>query len=142
MHRLYQNRTNLRILIGDELTVTENVELLGNAEQRKPTERRAVEDLLQKQTFGETLRVKSDEFPRRAMMMTELGNLSRYWQVGSMRRKLMEDDHDKKGLVDYNYVREDFVVEAAEGCVVVHPDAIQLKDDAGNWVAASEVWAI
>ena len=142
LHRLFQNRTSLRIIIGDELTVTENVELLGNAEQQKPTERRAVEDLLQKQTFGETLRVKSDEFPRRGIVLSELGNLSRYWQVGSMRRKLMEDDHEKKGLVDYNYEREDYVVEAAEGCAVVHPDAIHLKDDEGNWVPADQVWAV
>ncbi len=139
LHRLFQNRTSLRILIGDELTITENVDLLGNAEQKKPTERRAVEDLLSKQTFGETLRIKSDEFPRRAIVLTEPGNLSRYWQIGSMRRKL-EENHEKKGLVDYNFEREDYVVEAAEGCAVVHPDAIQLKDADGNWQPAAEVW--
>lgn len=140
LHRLYQNRTSLRILIGDELTITENVELLGNDQHTKPTERRAVEDLLQKQTFGETLRVKSDEFPRRGIFLTELSNLSRYYQKGSMRRKLMEDDHEKKGLVEYLFEREDYVIEAAEGAVCVHPDAIQMKDEADNWVAASETW--
>lgn len=142
MHRLFQNRSDLRVLIGDELTVAENVALLGNAEQDKPSERLAVEKYLPKSVYGETPRIKSDEFPRRGIFLSAPSNLSRYFQIGSTRRKIKEDDHEHKGIVDYNYTREDYVLEAAEGAVCVHPDAILMKDDSGNWVPASEVWSI
>ena len=142
MHRLFQNRSELRVVIGDDLTVQENVALLGNAEQDKPSERIAVENYLPKSVYGETPRIKSDEFPRRGIFLSALNNYSRYFQIGSTRRKIKEVDHEHKGLVDYNYTREDYVLEAAEGAVCVHPDAILMKDDSGAWAPASENWAI
>ena len=142
MHRLFQNRNDLRVLIGDELTIAENIDLLGQEDALTPTERAAVEKYLPKSVYGETPRIRSDEFPRRGIFLTAPRNLSRYYQKGSTRRKVKEDDHEHKGIVDYNYTREDYVLEAAEGAACVHPDAILMKDAEGSWAPASEVWKI
>lgn len=141
MDRLYQNRNDTRILMGDELTISENLQLLGSESQELPSERNALERILANTVYGETQRVRVDEFPRRGVFMTAPSNMSRYYQSGSMRRKLSEVDHVHKGIVDYNYVREDYVLEAAEGAVCVHPDAIQFWDGT-EWSSASETWAI
>lgn len=140
LHKLFRSRTGLRVIVGDELIVRENTALLGGSTQHQATERAATGLLLNSRSFGRTPVVESDEFPARGIFVSELSNLSRYWQENSYRRKLAEDDHLHKGVVDYTFVREDYVVEAAEGCVCVHPDAIQLKNAAGNWVAAADVW--
>lgn len=142
LHRLYRKRNDLRIIMGDELVTHENGALLGSDEQVKPTERSALKLYLQSQEFGGTMRAESDEFPDRGIFLTEFGNLSRYFQKDTQRRKISEDDHEKKGIVEYNFVREDYVVEAAEGAACVHPDAIQFKDAAGDWAAASDTWTM
>ncbi|MEB4591391.1 P2 family phage major capsid protein [Candidatus Thiothrix sp. Deng01] len=140
LHKLFRNRTGLRVLIGDELIVRENTSLLGAATIHQATERAATGLLLNSRSFGRTDVVESDEFPMRGVFLSELPNLSRYWQESSYRRKVAEDDHLHKGVVDFTFVREDYVVEAAEGCACVHPDAIQLKNAEGEWVGAADVW--
>lgn len=140
LHRLFRNRTDLRVIVGDELMVHENTALLGASSIHQATERVATDLLLNSRSFGRTDVVQSDEFPLRGVFLSELSNLSRYWQADSYRRKVAEDDHAHKGIVDYSFVREDYVIEAAEGCACVHPDAIQLKNAAGTWVAAADVW--
>ena len=142
LHKLFRNRNSLRVLIGDELMVRENTALLGASSINQATERAATGMLLNSRSFGRTDVTESDEFPLRGVFLSELGNLSRYWQADSYRRKVAEDDHLHKGIVDFTFVREDYVVEAAEGCACVHPDAIQLKDASGNWAAAADVWKI
>lgn len=140
LHKLFRNRSNLRVLVGDELMVRENTTLLGSSTINQATERAATGLLLNNRSFGRTDVTESDEFPLRGVFLSELGNLSRYWQADSYRRKVAEDDHLHKGIIDFTFVREDYVIEAAEGCACVHPDAIQLKDADGNWAAAADIW--
>lgn len=142
LHRLFRNRANLRVIIGDELIVHENTALLGASSINQATERAATGLLLNSRNFGRTDVVQSDEFPLRGIFLSELSNMSRYWQADSYRRKVAEDDHAHKGIIDYMFVREDYVLEAAEGCACVHPDAIQLKDATGAWTPAAEVWQV
>jgi len=137
IHPLYRNRTGLRILLGDDLVNYENMALLGSDEQQKPTERTATKLYLKSQEFGQTPRVKSDEFPSRGLFISEISNFSRYWQRTSFRRKLSENDHEHKGIVAYNFVREDYVMSAVEGAACVHPDAIHFKNAKGEWEAAN-----
>jgi len=133
LHELYQERNGLRMILGNSLVNYENAALLGSDQQQKPTERTAMKLYLNSQEFGQTKRIKSDEFPHHALFLTEPSNLARYWQRNSFRRKLSENDHEHKGIVSYNFVREDYVVSEAEGAACVHPDAIQFKNEKGEW---------
>ena len=143
LHELFADRTGLRVLVGNDLVVKQNQQLLGASDYQLPTERVASSLLLNSQSFAEVERVKSDEFPRRGIFLSELSNMSRYWQASSYRRKLSEDDHEHKGMVDYSFVREDYVLEAAEGAACVHPDAIHLIDPVdGKWKSSAEIWKI
>lgn len=138
----YRKRGDLRVIVGDELVLNENTALLGSPSQNTPTERTATNLMLNAQSFGRTPIAESDEFPQRGVFLSELGNISRYWQTGSVRRRIAEDSHEHKGIVEYNFVRDDYVLEAVEGAACVHPDAIHIKNKAGNWVAAADVWKI
>ena len=141
LHKLFRHRTDLRVLVGDDLLVHANASLLGASSIGQATERVATNLLLNSQAFGATDLVKSDQFPSRGLFLSSPKNLSRYWQSSSYRRKVSDDDHRYKGVVDYLFVRECFVAEAAEGCACVHPDSLQLKIN-GEWTDASDVWAI
>jgi P2 family phage major capsid protein len=130
IHRTLRKRKTYKAIIGDSLTLNENRRLFGS--DIVPTERLARELYLNSQAFGRTEIEESDEFPNRGIFITELSNLSVYYQRTAMRRKIA-DDHNEKGIVDYEYGREDYPIEVAEGVALVHPDAIQLKDKDGTW---------
>lgn len=139
--RLYRRRGDMRVLIGDDLTVEENKHLFGVAMQ--PTERNALKEYLKSQNFGRTTLAESDEFPERGIFMTPLKNIARYYEMGTMRRKLNDNDHERKGIVDYNFIREDYVIEMIEACAMVHPDALYMFDeDEGNWKPALDSWKV
>lgn len=137
IHKTLRKRKGFRVIMGDELTIHENATLFGA--DTAPTERLARNLYLNSQTFGRTDIETSDEFPDRGIVLTELGNISVYVQEDAMRRKI-KDDHREKGIVDFEFGREDHVLEVAEGCAMVHPDAIQIKDKEGNWTDANDVW--
>ena len=44
--------------------------------------------------------------------------------------------------MDYQLQNVDFVIREVNACVMVHPDAIQLQNSSGTWVAAADAWAI
>ncbi len=138
IHKSLRKRTGMRAIMGDDLVLSENSSLFGA--DTAPTERLARNLYLNSQTFGRTDIETSDEFPDRGLVVTELQNLSIYFQEDAMRRKI-EDDHNEKGIIDYEYGREDHVLEVAEGCAMVHPDAIKLRNAAGDaWVSAADTW--
>ena len=141
IHRLFRRRMDLRVLIGDELTFHENKKLFARVED--PTEKNALQTYLDSQVFGRTLPDMSDEFPARGIIMTMIANIERDYQIDSMRRKLNDDDHIAKGIVDYNYIREDYLVPIPEAAVVVHPDAMYIWDSVlGMWVPCADVWKV
>ena len=58
-------------------------------------------------------------------------------------KELNDDDHIAKGIVDYNYIREDYLVPIPEAAVVVHPDAMYIWDSVlGMWVPCADVWKV
>lgn len=140
LHRLYRKRRSLRVLVGDDLIVAENKQFFDHKEVDEPSEKLARDQLLARQQLGRTPIIESDEFPLRALWLCEPENMSRYWQRDSLRRKL-EESHDSKGIVDWNYVRYDLTLEAPEGAACAHPDAIQIWDEEeSKWVDADEQW--
>lgn len=141
VHRLFRKRQDIRALLGDDLVFHENAKLFARVED--PTEKNALQKYLDGQTFGRTQPIESDEFPDRGIVLTFPKNIERDYQIDSMRRKLNDNDHEQKGIVDYNFIREDYVVSAPEACVMVHPDAIYLwNEPAGAWLPAAESWKV
>lgn len=135
--KIFRFNTNNVAILGDELVSKDNQGLFDGA--ISPLERVARAMYLESQDFGRTKIERSDEYPERGLMVTQTSLLSYYYQAQSIRRKI-EDDHEEKGIVDYNYGRHDFVIEVCEGAAAVHPDAIHLKDKDGNWVPAADTW--
>lgn len=144
IHRLHRRRGDLRALLGDDLVFNENKKLFARVED--PTEKNALQKYLDGQTFGRTLPVASDEFSERGIFLTFTKNIERCYQMDSMRRKLNDNDHIEKGIVDYNYIREDYIIPLPEATVCVHPDAIYLWDEGNGddlepaWRPAAEAW--
>jgi P2 family phage major capsid protein len=141
IHRLFRRRGDLRVLLGDDLVFHENKKLFAKVED--PTEKNALQAYLNSQNFGRTLSDESDEFPERGLFLSMVANIERDYQIDSMRRKLNDDDQLAKGIVDYNYIREDYVIPIPEAAVVGHPDAFYLWDDiADAWMPAADSWKV
>lgn len=138
--RIYRNKTTLQAIAGNELVNTD-IQKIINAAGNTATERMASESLLALSSIGKLPAVTPDEMPERGLIISDPKNLIITIQNGTVRRKF-EEDPKQKGLVDYLTMNMDFVIGALEGVVAVHPDAIQMKNAAGNWVAAADVWAI
>lgn len=137
LDKIYRFNTDNIAILGDELVSKDNNSLFDAA--ISPMERVARAVYLDSQDFGRTSIIRSDEFPERGVFIGQTSLISYYYQSTSIRRKI-EDDHEEKGIVDYNYGRQAYAIEVCEGVAAVHPDAIHLKDAAGAWVPASEVW--
>lgn len=147
INKAFRGREDIRAIVGDELVLTENLRMYGNYEQ--PTEKKPLDMFISSMEYGRKKIVKAPHFPDRGVLLTPLKNLSRYWQLESRRRKI-EDDHQLKAIVDFNFIRDDFVMEHIEAVAMVHPDAIHIpgKVSDGNggftedWVPAAEAWKV
>lgn len=136
LHTLHQERTDVRAIIGSEFVQREAFRLYGVSVSAH--ERNQLTVLMANMVYGETPNVKSDHFPRRGMIISPLKNIARYYLVDSYRRKAAEDDHNMKGIVDYNYNLEDHVIEDMDAFAAIHPDAILMKDPLdGSWKPAT-----
>lgn len=147
IHRLYRKRKTLRALVGDEILVKEKARLFGIPDST-PTEKVAREVLLKTMQVGEVERDSSDEFPMRGIFLTELDNLSHYWQRDSIRSQYDEQSHARKGVVNWYYKNCDNVLEVAEAAGCFHPDSIHLptgydaSGKATGWAAATTGWKV
>ncbi|WP_287601202.1 P2 family phage major capsid protein [Thiothrix sp.] len=136
LHPLHQERTDVRSIIGSEMIQRESFRLYGISVTAQERNQLAV--LMSNMIFGETPHVKSDFFPRRGGVITPLKNIARYYLMDSYRRRAAEDDHNMKGIVDYNYNLEDHVINDMDAFAGWHPDAILLKNPlTGEWEPAT-----
>ena len=139
IHKTLRKSKKIKALIGDDLVQNENRRLFGSSVA--PTERLARELYLNTQAFGLTEFIDSDEYPDRGIFIGDMSFLNVYYQKTAVRRKLKES-HEQKGVIDYEYGRFDMPITVPEGIAVVHPDAIQIKNDDGNWVDANSAWKV
>ena len=144
VHRLHRRRGDLRALMGDDLPFHENKKLFAMVED--PSEKNALQKYLAAQVFGRTQPIESDEFPERGVFLTFPKNIERCYQMETMRRKLNEDDHEQKGIVDYNFIREDYIIPLPEAAAIIPPDVIYFWDEGDGedlepaWRPAAESW--
>jgi hypothetical protein len=138
--RIYRANTNIKAIVGDTLRNADVNRVIGAAGS-DAMQLNAVEALMQLQTIGNVPAYTPDEMPERGIIVTDPLNLEYIYQIQSVERSL-ENSADKKGLVDYQLQKVDFVVREVNACAMVHPDSIQLKDANGDWVPATDTWAI
>ncbi len=142
---VHVDRTDIACVTGRELIADRNGKLYANwAGAKAPTEQKLLEAVITLQNYGERPIETSAFAPQRLVLLSPLDNISRYVQSGTVRAKPAYDDHDTKAVKDLLYLWESFQIEDIDCVAAVHPDAISLKDKAGNWVAlnADKKWAV
>lgn len=106
----YRGDTDLVVIIGHDL-VDEKYFTIAQQTGATATEVEATDRILRsdKQLGGFPV-VRVPFFPANAILITKLSNLSIYWQEGTRRRKLVdEDEYDR--VANYESVNEAYVVE-------------------------------
>lgn len=142
---IHVDRTDINCITGRELIADRNGKLYANwAGDKAPTEQRLLEAVITLQNYGERPIETSAFAPQRLVLLSPLDNISRYVQSGTVRAKPAYDDHDTKAVKDLLYLWESFQLEDLDCVAAVHPDAISLKNKAGDWVplAADKKWAV
>lgn len=137
----FRRNRDIKAITGDDLVSDSRQKMY--AAHVEPSEKPMIDLYIDGNQFGRRDIVGSSHFPERGLFLTPLKNLSRYTQRGTTRQKIKDDD-ESMALMDYYYAYEDFPVELFESVAMVHPDAISLKNKAGQWVklADEDKWAI
>jgi P2 family phage major capsid protein len=114
----YRSRTDLVVIVGHDL-VDEKYFNIAQATGATATEVEATDRILRSdKQLGGLPAVRVSFFPADALLITTLANLSIYYQEGTRRRKLVdEDEYDR--VANYESVNEAYVVEAYELTVLV-----------------------
>lgn len=139
----WRNNKDLTVLAGSNLLLHSNRSLFDTHDE--PSERLARNIVLQQNKVANLPVITPSEFPENGLIITVLNkkkrsNLSYYFQKTASRRKLVNDDREK-GVIDFYYGRQDFVIENYDAICVVHPDALVIKDVFGATVAGTK-WNI
>jgi P2 family phage major capsid protein len=142
---IHIDRTDISCITGRELIADNNGKLYANwAGTSTPSEQRLIESIIALQNYGRRPIEMPAFAPQRLVMLSPLDNISRYVQAGTVRVKPAYDDHDTKAIKDLEYLWESFQIEDLDCFAMVHPDAISLKNKAGEWVplSAEKKWAV
>lgn len=141
---IHVDRTDIACVTGRELIADRNGKLYASWADKNPTEQKLLEAVIAIKNYGERPIELSAFAPQRLVFLSPLDNFSRYEQRGTAKAKPAYDDHDTKAIKDLLYLWESFQMEDLDCCAMVHPDAISVKDKAGNWVplAAEKKWKV
>ncbi|AOJ11662.1 phage major capsid protein, P2 family [Burkholderia mayonis] len=111
----FQEDTGLVVICGRELLHDKYFPIV-NATQA-PTERLAADLIVSQKRIGNLPAVRVPFFPKRALMVTKLDNLSIYYQEGARRRALI-DNPKRDRIENYESSNDAYVVEDFGcGCV-------------------------
>lgn len=137
----FRGNRDIKAITGDDLVSDSRQKMY--AAHVEPSEKPMIDLYIDGNQFGRRDIIGSSHFPSHGLFLTPLKNLSHYVQRGTTRQKVKDDD-ESMALFDYFYAYEDFPVELFETVAGVHPDAIVLKNKAGEWVSRSddEKWAV
>ncbi|KQN29718.1 phage major capsid protein, P2 family [Sphingomonas sp. Leaf38] len=105
----YRDDTDLVVIVGRDLVHDKYFSIV-NAAGDKATELLARDVLLSAKKLGGLDAVRVPKFPRNALLITTLANLSVYEQIGTERRKI-EDNAKRDQVENYESVNQAFVVE-------------------------------
>ncbi|MBB3877886.1 phage major capsid protein, P2 family [Sphingomonas pseudosanguinis] len=109
LHENYREDTDLVAIVGRELVHDKYFSIV-NAAGDKATEQLARDVLLSDKKIGGLTAVRVPKFPKNAILITTLANLSVYEQIGTERRKI-EDNAKRDQIENYESVNHAYVVE-------------------------------
>lgn len=105
----YRDDVDLVVILGRDLVHDKYFSIV-NAAGDKATEQLARDVLLSDKKIGGLQAIRVPKFPRNALLITKLSNLSIYDQIGTERRKI-EDNSKRDQVENYESVNEAYVVE-------------------------------
>jgi len=105
----YRDDTDLVVIVGRDLVHDKYFSIV-NSSGDKATEQLARDVLLSDKKLGGLQAVRVPKFPKNALLITTLANLSVYEQIGSERRKI-EDNAKRDQVENYESVNQAFVIE-------------------------------
>ncbi len=105
----YRDDTDLVVIVGRDLVHDKYFSIVNSAGD-KATEQLARDVLLSDKKLGGLQAVRVPKFPKNALLITTLANLSVYEQIGSERRKI-EDNAKRDQIENYESVNQAFVIE-------------------------------
>lgn len=105
----YRDDTDLVVIVGRDLVHDKYFSIVNSAGD-KATEQLARDVLLSDKKLGGLQAVRVPKFPKNALLITTLANLSVYEQIGTERRKI-EDNSKRDQVENYESVNQAFVVE-------------------------------
>lgn len=105
----YREDTDLVVIVGRDLVHDKYFSIV-NAAGDKATEQLARDVLLGGKKLGGLTAIRVPKFPKNALLITTLANLSIYEQIGSERRKI-EDNAKRDQIENYESVNQAYVVE-------------------------------
>ncbi len=105
----YRDDTDLVVIVGRDLVHDKYFSIVNSAGD-KATEQLARDVLLSDKKLGGLQAVRVPKFPKNALLITTLANLSVYEQIGTERRKI-EDNAKRDQVENYESVNQAFVIE-------------------------------
>jgi len=109
LHENYREDTDLVVIVGRELVHDKYFAIVNKAGDTA-TEQIARDVLHASKKLGGLTAVRVPKFPKNALLITTLANLSIYEQIGTERRKI-EDNAKRDQIENYESVNQAFVVE-------------------------------
>lgn len=127
----HQGADDLVVMVGRDIWTSHGLSLLANS--TLPTERQALQTWFAAQTVAGLPCVMPPFFPARAVVVTSYKNLSIYYQLGTLRRAVI-DNPKRDRIEEYRSQNEAYVVEDFGKYAGVRNGAILLPDGSGDWV--------
>ncbi len=109
LDEIYRDDTDLVVIVGRDLVHDKYFSIVNTAGD-KATEQLARDVLLSDKKLGGLQAVRVPKFPKNALLITTLANLSVYEQIGTERRKI-EDNAKRDQVENYESVNQAFVIE-------------------------------
>jgi P2 family phage major capsid protein len=109
LDEIYRDDTDLVVIVGRDLVHDKYFSIV-NSSGDKATEQLARDVLLSDKKLGGLQAVRVPKFPKNALLITTLANLSVYEQIGTERRKI-EDNAKRDQVENYESVNQAFVIE-------------------------------
>lgn len=127
----HQGADDLVVLVGREIWTSHGLSLLSSS--TLPTERNALSTWFAAQTVAGLPCVMPPFFPVRGVVVTSYSNLSIYYQIGTLRRTII-DNPKRDRIEEYHSENEAYVVEDFGKFAGVRNGAILLPNGEGGWV--------
>ncbi|MCX7205837.1 MAG: phage major capsid protein, P2 family [Proteobacteria bacterium] len=116
IHSQFRENSQLVVITSSELLADKYFPKINK--DHAPTEEMAMDMLISQKRVGGLPAVTVPFFPKGAMLITTLSNLSLYWQIGGRRRHVREEP-DYNQIANYESSNDAYVVEVYEaGCLI------------------------